>query len=107
MIREDYVERMIKELASAVARIMGLVSDGERTAATRELDACYRALGVDRNMITRLDTNTLARMLGAAKSEALAGVLEAEASLSMSDGREGDAASKKRDAAALRQVFAR
>ncbi len=107
MIRDDYFERMIKELGSTIARAMGLESEGKHAAAIQEIDSCYRALGMDRSMVGRLDSNTLASMLGAAKSEALADVLDADATLLMNEGREAAADSRKREALALRQVAAR
>jgi hypothetical protein len=107
VIRQDYLERMIEQLAATIGRILGLVSEGKSEEAARELDGCYRSLGVTRDMIERLDATTLGAMLGAGRAEAVARVLDAEAALAQSQGREADAHAKSRDAAAIRRAVSR
>jgi hypothetical protein len=106
VIRQDYLERMIQQLAAAIARIADLAREGKHEQAGRELDGCYRSLGVTRDMLERLDATTLGAMLGVGKAEAVARVLDAEADLARSQGREADALAKSRDAAALRRAVA-
>jgi hypothetical protein len=107
VIRQDYIERMIEQLAAAIARIMGLAGEGNHEEAARELEGCYRSLGVTRSMLERLDATTLGAMLGSGKADAVARLLDAEAALARSQGREGDAHAKSRDAAELRRAVGR
>jgi hypothetical protein len=107
VIRQDYIERMIEQLAAAIARIAGLASEGKYEDAARELDGCYRSLGVTRHMLERLDAPTLAAMLGGSRAEAVARVLDAEATLARSQGKDAEEGAKSRVAAALRRAVAR
>jgi hypothetical protein len=106
VIRQDYIERLIEQLATLGARILGLADAGKHEAARQELDSCYRSLGVTREMIDRLDIATLVAMLGASKAAAVATVIEAEAGLARSQGREADARAETVTAEALRRASA-
>jgi hypothetical protein len=107
VIRQDYIERLIEQLATLTARILGLAAAGKDDEARQELDGCYRSLGVTRAMIDRLDAGTLVAMLGANKATAVATVVEAEAALARSQGRDADARARSADADALRRASAR
>ncbi len=98
---------MIEQLATALARIAGLVVEGKHEEAAREVDGCYRSLGVTRDMIARLDPATLAAMFGPGRADAVARVLDAEAGVLRAQGRNADADSKSRDAEALRRAVGR
>lgn len=63
MIREDYIMRMIRQLADALARITGLRTAGRPDDALEECDRTYDGLGVPGELVARLDTATLASML--------------------------------------------
>ena len=64
MFREDYIHRLIRQLAEAIARITGLRKAGRYQET---LDACERAWGdlldVPRELVDVTDTPTLAGML--------------------------------------------
>ena len=64
MIREDYIMRLIKQLAAFVGRIAGYTKRGDYDAA---LESSRRAwdevLDVPRDLVDRIDAPTLARML--------------------------------------------
>jgi hypothetical protein len=107
VIRQDYIERLIQQLATLSARILDLGAAGKHEEARQELDGCYRSLGVTRDMINRLDVSTLVAMLGASKTAAVATVVEAEAALARSQGREADARAKAANAEALRRASGR
>jgi hypothetical protein len=95
MLKQDYIERMIAQIADAVGRILGLAQSGRNEEAQREIDAVWSGLiGLRRSDVERLDEGTLRVLLGA-KSGVAADLLEAEASV-----REGAAAAKLRGLAA-------
>ena len=104
MIRQDYFERLIEQLAGAIARVLGLVAESKYEDAAREIDGCYRALGVTPVMLGRLAPATLVAMLGAEKAEAVAKVLDAEAGILRAQGRDVEAYAKNRDAETIRRV---
>lgn len=63
MIREDYLIRMIRQIAEALARMAARRSSGQLEQAMREGDAAYDLLGVPRELCEVVDTPTLAGML--------------------------------------------
>lgn len=63
MIREDYIIRMIQQIAAIVARMVSRRSSGQLEQALREGDGAYDLLGVPRELCDVLDTPTLAGML--------------------------------------------
>lgn len=63
MIREDYLIRMIQQIAAVLARMVNRRSSGQLEQALREGDAAYDLLGVPRELCDVLDTPTLAGML--------------------------------------------
>ena len=49
MQRQDYIERLIAQIAEAIARALGLARDGRQVEAQTELDAAWSgALGLSR-----------------------------------------------------------
>jgi hypothetical protein len=107
VIRQDYFERMIEQLAAAIARVAGLVAGRKYQDAGREVEGCYRTIGITRDMLVRLSPETIGAMFGPGKGDAVARVLDAEADLLRAQGRGAEAQSKKRDAAALRRAVGR
>ncbi|MDQ3364504.1 MAG: hypothetical protein M3680_03655 [Myxococcota bacterium] len=63
MIREDYLIRMVKQFAEALARLMKLREAGEHRAALQIADGLYDELGISRELVDVVDTPTLAGML--------------------------------------------
>jgi hypothetical protein len=102
MQKRDYVERMIEQLAAAVARIVGLASDAKTDEAEAELDAAWRTyLGLARRDMAALDDATLAALLGA-KAPLGASLFEAGAAIADARGDRDAAARLRRRAAVLR-----
>jgi hypothetical protein len=92
MQRQDYIERMIVQVAAAVARIMGFEASGQPEQAERELTATWSSVfGLRRSDLERLDAGTLCALLGE-KRIAAAQLLEAEADWKRSRGDVEDAA---------------
>jgi|HubBroStandDraft_1064217.scaffolds.fasta_scaffold576667_2 hypothetical protein len=93
MQRQDYIERLIQQVAAAIARALGAAEAGRPEEAQHELDAAWSgALGFRRGDVERLDEGTLRMMLGG-KLQVAATLLNAEADLRQ--GR-GDAAGADR-----------
>ncbi len=66
MLREDYLERMIRQLAQALARILGLRRRGETQAALEELDGAVATVaGLDPRAVEASDPAVLAALLRA------------------------------------------
>jgi hypothetical protein len=63
VFHEDYIIRLIKQVAEAIARMAARRSSGQLEQALREGDAAYDLLGVPRELCDVLDTPTLAGML--------------------------------------------
>jgi hypothetical protein len=64
MIREDYIIRLIKQLADAIARIAGLRQRGDYVQAQHEVDHAWTdVLGVPRELVDATDPATLASLL--------------------------------------------
>jgi hypothetical protein len=63
-IRDDYILRLIRDATQAVARMFGLRTAGDFSAARTVLDSAYRGLlGPDADLMSRLDAKTGARLL--------------------------------------------
>ena len=63
MFREDYVIRMIKQFAHALARMLGHRKAGEYEQALRVAGELFDELGISRELVDVVDTPTLASML--------------------------------------------
>ena len=64
MFERDYVMRAVKQVAAALARVLGLRQLGKQEEADRELDELYRGLvPFDRELLDMLDPQTLAGMI--------------------------------------------
>jgi hypothetical protein len=64
MFERDYVMRAVKQVAQALARVLGLRQLGKQEEADRELDELYRGLvPFDRELLHLLDPQTLAGMI--------------------------------------------
>jgi hypothetical protein len=102
MLKQDYIERMIAQIAQAVGRILGLAQSGRMEEAQREIEAAWSGLiGLRRSDVERLDEATLRSLLGAKRGVA-ADLLEAEASVREARGESAGAAKLRGLAASLR-----
>jgi len=80
MQQRDYIERLIAQIAAFLARIVGATRDGDLQAAEQTLDEAWRALGMRRGDVMRLDDATLRMLLGA-KTPLAADLLDAQAAV--------------------------
>ncbi len=81
MQREDYIERMIRQVAETVANALGIAKSGDVARAQEELRRAWtNAVGLRREDVMRLDAATLRVLLGN-KRELAVTLLEAEAAL--------------------------
>jgi hypothetical protein len=64
VIREDYIIRMIRQIAEAIARIAKLRTAGKLDEALAQAERLYEELGIPRDLIPVVDSTTLADMLG-------------------------------------------
>jgi hypothetical protein len=100
--QRDYIERLIEQIVSAVARIAGLTTDAKLEEAERELDDTWTAvLGFRRADATRLDDGTLRMMLGA-RIECAAKLFEAEGAWEEARGNHAAAERLRKRAAGLK-----
>lgn len=82
MIRQDFLLRLIQQLAELIGRAVGLAKKGRVEEAERELDdAAATHVGMTRAMLDRLPPEEIARLLGAEKSMVIAAILDAEAQI--------------------------
>jgi hypothetical protein len=99
--QRDYLERMIEQLAAAVARAAGLARDGKADEAVHELDEAWTtALGMREKDALRLDDSTLRMMLGA-KTDVVVTLLQARADVEASRGADALAAALRKRALLL------
>jgi hypothetical protein len=80
MFENDYVMRIVKQVAEAIARMLKLADDGDHRRALREADDAWELLGVPRELVSAVDTRTLAGLLRGPEAMRLA------AKLSVSEG---------------------
>ncbi len=88
MLRDDWVMRMVRQLAAALARIAGLRKAGLLDEAARELDAALASLGgVDPRLVDGADPVVLAALVrDPARREALARLIAERAELAAARG---------------------
>lgn len=101
MIRQDYLMRMIQQLAELIGRAMGLAKKGRTEEAEQVLDeALATHIGMPRAMLDKLPPEEIARLLGPEKSMVVAAILDAEAQIH-GDRARGERANAIRSAAGL------
>ncbi|RMG18594.1 MAG: hypothetical protein D6729_06820 [Deltaproteobacteria bacterium] len=88
MFREDWLERVIQEIADLLAGALDLAHRGEHEAALEQIERGYaRLLGPQRELLGLVDGASLATLLGdAEKTRALARLLQAEATVHQARG---------------------
>jgi hypothetical protein len=102
MQRQDFIERLIQQLAAAIAHALGIARAGRTAEALDELhDAWSKALGLSRDDAVRLDPATLRSLLGS-KRELAATLFDSEAKVHELRGDLAAAADARRLAATLR-----
>lgn len=107
-IREDWLQRTIKQLAGALARVAGLRRKGrteEALEATRALAG--ELVGMERDLLDALEASSAARMLGPERTEVYARLLEEDAVTLDGAGRGPEAQGSRARATALRAVTPR
>jgi hypothetical protein len=93
MLKRDYLERLTKRLAEAVAKMLGLVKNGLGEEAEALLAETYAThLGLPRELLQSLDEESKRRVL-AGRPEIAVHLLRAEAELRMAQGRTAEARS--------------
>ncbi len=93
VIREDYLRRTIRQIAEAVARLLGLARTGRNELAEQQLSQLYLDhLGMPREAVALLAPESLAQVLGA-RAPIAAELLRAEAELKLSAGSRATRAS--------------
>jgi hypothetical protein len=103
MQRQDYIERMIQQVAAGIGRAVGATQSGRPEEAQQQLDATWSSiLGIRRSDVERLDEATL-RMLLNGKLEPAAALLDAEADLLQARGEDAFASRVRGLAARLRR----
>ncbi len=86
MFREDFLVRMIKQLAELIGRLAGFTKEGKHDEAAAALEDAYRSyIGMPKSMIARLDPETVASTVGTEKSMVVAALLDAEATMHGAD----------------------
>jgi hypothetical protein len=102
MQRQDYLERMIARMAEAIGRILGLARSAQPEGADRAIASTWSGvLGFRRADLERLDAGTLRALLGSKREPAIM-LIEAEAELRRTQGRDQDAERLEKLAAQLR-----
>lgn len=78
--RHDWLDRIIRQLAAAIARVLDLSREGAFDEAEAELDRAFRSVALSRRDVHALDDSSLRLLLGA-KVRLAADLLDAEAAL--------------------------
>jgi hypothetical protein len=102
MIRQDFIQRAIDDLAAAFARLLGLTKSEEPSVVEGQLGQLYTEhLGIDREALLSLSPEWAARSLGQRVKLATA-LLEQEAKLREAQGRHEEAGALRAAGAALK-----
>jgi hypothetical protein len=101
MQQRDYIERLIQQIATFIARILGFANEGKVREAEEALDAAWNTLGVRRPDAMLLDDDSLRMLLGA-KAPIAADLLDAQAAVDEVRGATASAQELRQRAAALR-----
>jgi hypothetical protein len=66
MIRNDYIMRLIQQVAEAIARMLDAAERGEVESAKNEAKEAYHLVGVPPELMSRMDSHALAQFCGRA-----------------------------------------
>jgi len=106
MQRYDYVQRIIEQLAAALARIARCKADGRLEAGLEEIRGAIEELGLNPHLVSSLDAGSLGRLLRHPEQlRAVAQLLAEEAELLAAAGREREAVSAAARAPALARLL--
>jgi len=81
MIRDDYITRLIQQVARAIARMLGKAEQGDLQGALDEASDAYDLLGLPPDLAIRADAASLAEILSPDKLRLLSQVLWQEGTL--------------------------
>ncbi len=82
MIRQDFLERMIRQIADAIGAALRLAREGKHEEAFQSIEDAYRTyLGMPKPMVDRLDPATVVSTFGPEKAIVIAALLDGEAKL--------------------------
>ena len=103
VIREDFLLRLIRQIAIVLARAAGLRRDGKLDQALAEIEAAQQTyFGPLAELLPRLDADTAVHMLGSTdRILAWAALLRVEAEILEQQGSEAHAARLREQAVAL------
>lgn len=103
MIKKDYVERLIEQIADAIARLLKLKVEGRPGEALAQVrSACEEAFGMEYEMLVGVDAASAASLLGTPlKVRKFAELVRAEAEVLEEAGEIGMAVRRRTFAAAL------
>jgi hypothetical protein len=103
VIKKDYVERMIEQIAEVLARLLKLKDEGKPGEALELVrSGCQEALGLEYEMLVGVDAASAASLLGSPlKVRKLAELVRAEAEVLEAAGEHGLAVRRRTFAAAL------
>jgi hypothetical protein len=74
MLRQDYIGRLIQQIAEMLARVAGLRKEGQPEQADAAIEDAERALGIPVGA-ERLDARSVATLLGGADKVVLAALI--------------------------------
>lgn len=102
-IKQDYVERMVQQLAEAIARLLKLKGAGDHGEALASVrTASLEVFGLEYEMLVGVDAASAASLLGSPqKAHQLAELVRAEAEVLEAAGEVGLAVRRRTFAAAL------
>lgn len=105
MLRDDFLVRMIRRLGDLIGRAIGLARGGKHDEAQEAVAEIYKSeLGMPRDMLEKLDAQTVASTFGAEKSMIIAALLDAEAQLASFAGDRARATERGTRANAIRSA---
>ena len=80
VIRNDFLMRLIQQLAETIGRALGLAKKGQTEEAQKLLDEALRThVGMPYSMLEKLPPEEIARLLGPEKCMIIAAILDARA----------------------------
>jgi len=103
VIKKDYVERLIEQIADAIARLLKLKAEGRHGEALAEVrSTCEEAFGLEYETLVGVDAASAASILGTPlKVRKFAELVRAEAEALEAAGEVGLAVRRRTFAAAL------
>ena len=102
MLRDDYLTRLIEQVAKAIARMLGKASGGDVPGALQEAEDAYDAVGIPPDLVARADANALAGFLPPDKLRLLSKIVWHEGSVRHGSGDPLNGLDRRRKAIELR-----